>query len=463
MAVRVSRAVITVFVPWILSCRCLLKVIKGHFLHSCSWEFLEQVDQNMSSPAPYEGKLCCAICGDAILPPTQELSESEKWQTEAVLLSDPNREFELLEEHYRGGKKLDAERIDIPTAREIRKDRAQVIDQDRLRIISNIESADGDGEEVNANQSCGREENGEWVVTPYYIATHGACLEVAETAMRHSPHNIAVRDLRTLWKVLRMRFKVDDTYLMSSTIDFIVSPQRIQLPHSYYMPFRLAPIMTGSSSSEPTDRKAERWEAAYPLHVSDLTSAVLKNLDSLPPATPAIPQAVTFQKRFLALPPELRDHVCSFLASRNGMPGICNGLLPQWIWREVLLRGKCLPFLRDLDIAVVKDFCTRRNQEHGTQEPNWELLVRKLSQEAWSIWDAESSSLKVPNGLRNRRRIWQLVEEMYVGDLVPVKRVILARSDHIAVPRYWDEHGEQMYPVFRVRVGSKDKLRSIIC
>lgn len=52
---------------------------------------------------------------------------------------------------------------------------------------------------------------------------------------------------------------------------------------------------------------------------------------------------------------------------------------------------------------------------------------------------------------------------MYVGDLVPVKRVMLARSDHIAVPRYWDEHGEQMHPVVRVQVGCKDKLRSIIC
>ncbi|KAI1207809.1 uncharacterized protein F4807DRAFT_433404 [Annulohypoxylon truncatum] len=419
---------------------------------------------NMSSPAPYEGKLCCAICGDAILPPTPELSSAERWQTEAVLLSDPDREFEHLEEHYRGGKKRDAKRLDISTAREIRKDRARVIEKDRLRIIAANQDGDADmeQEEVDSNRSYGREENGEWVVTPYYIATHEACLEVAETVMRRSPHDIAVRDLRTLWKVLRMRFKVDDMYLMSSSIEFVASPQRIQLPHSYYMPFRFAPMLSGSFPSGEIDRKVERWEAAYPLHVSDLTSAVLENLSSLPPATAAIPQAVSFQKRFLALPPELRDHVCSFLASRNGMPGTCNGLLPQWIWREVLLRGECLPFLRDLDVAVVRDFCARWGREHGSQEPNWELLVRKLSQEAWSIWDAESSSLKVPSGLRNRRRIWQLIEEMYVGDLVPVKRMMRVSSDHVVVPRYWDERGEVMHPVVRVQVGSRDKLRSVM-
>ncbi|KAI0880461.1 uncharacterized protein GGS22DRAFT_174911 [Annulohypoxylon maeteangense] len=417
----------------------------------------------MSSPVPYMGKLCCTICGDAIVPPTHQLSEAEKWQAEAVLLSDPDREFEQLEEHYRDGKKHNAQRFNISATREIRKDRAHVIEKDRLRIITADENGDvsTQQEEVKSNRSYGHEENGEWVVTPYYIATHAACLEVAETAMRRSPHDIAVRDLRTLWKVLRMRFKVDDTYLMSSTIDFIASPQRIQLPHSYYMPFRLAPILSESFPGV-VDGNLERWEAAYPLNIPDMTTAVLENLRSLSPAVAAIPEAVSFQERFLALPPELQDHVCSFLVSRNGMSSTCNVLLPQWTWREVLLRGECLPFLQDVDIAVVRDFCLRWKRDNGSREPNWELLVRKLSQEAWSIWDAESSSLKVPNGLRNRRRIWQLVEEMYVGDLVPVKRVTLMNSGCVSVPRYWDERGELMHPVVRVHVGSRDKLRSIM-
>ncbi|KAI1099466.1 hypothetical protein F4804DRAFT_83641 [Jackrogersella minutella] len=414
----------------------------------------------MSSATLYEGKLCCAICGDAIVPPTSRLAEDAAWQTKAALLSDPAREFEQLEVHYRGGKRSDAPRLEFLATGEIRKDRARVIEGGRLQIISAAESyEDPDGEqEVQSNQSYGREENGEWSVRPYYIATHEACLEVAENAMCRSPHDIVVRDLRTMWKVLRMRFEVDDSYYMSTVTGVVARPQRVQLRHGYYMPFRPASIMTGLPPSEQSEGKIGRWEAAYPLHVPNVTSAVLENLKGLPPAT-AIPEAVAFQKRFLALPPELRDHISSFLSSRNGMPSLCNGLLPQWVWREVLLRGDCLPFLRDLDVAAVGDFCRQWNLDHEDQEPNWELLVRRLSQEAWSVWDAESSSLKVPNGLRNRRRIWQLVEEMYVGDLVAVKRATQMGSDPVAVPRYWNERGELVYPVMRVSAGSRENHR----
>ncbi|KAI1371950.1 hypothetical protein F4677DRAFT_434097 [Hypoxylon crocopeplum] len=425
----------------------------------------------MSSSAPYEGQLCCAICGDAILPHTAEPTEATRWQREAVLLSDPAREFEQLEEHYRGGKRRNAPRLDLQTTQEIQKDRAHVIEGDRLCIITaNEEDGSESGleqEEIVANFSYGRGENGEWASTLYSIATHESCLEVAETVICCSPHEIAVRDLRTLWKVLRMRFEVDDNYYMSTVIGDVVRPQRIQLPHGYYMPFRPSQMMPefsphGSSSAAPvsTEGQVDRWEAADPLRVLDVTSAILENLKTLPPARNAAPQAVAFQKQFLALPPELRDHICSLLVSRNGMPIVCNGLLPQWVWREVLLSGECLPFMPKLEVAIVENFCIQWDREHTNQEPNWELLVRKLSQEAWSVWDAESSSLKVPNGLRNRRRIWQLVEEMYVGDLVPMKRTTQLGNDTVAVPRYWDQGGKPVYPVTRVNAGPIGGQRS---
>ncbi|KAI2616780.1 hypothetical protein GGR54DRAFT_221410 [Hypoxylon sp. NC1633] len=417
----------------------------------------------MSSSAPYEGKLCCAICGDAILPPTPEPSEATRWQTEAVLLSDPDREFEHLQEHYRGGKRGDAPRLDFQTAQDIQKVHARVLERDRLRIISSDESAQDEGQgDVLANHSYGRDESGEWAPTPYYIAIHGACLEVAEAAMRRSPHGIAVRDMRTLWKVLRMRFEVDDAFYMSTAAGVVVQPQRIPLSHGYYMPFR--PLRTATELSQNgesglvtgSESKTERWEAAYPLLIPDATAVILENLKTLPPPTKPTPQTTAFQRRFMGLPLELRDHVCSFMASRHGMPGLCNGLLPQWVWREMLLTGECLPFLPRLDEVAVEDFCSRWGHGHGNQEPNWELLVRLLSQEGWSIWDAERSSLKVPNGLRNRRRIWQLVEEMYVGDILSMTRVTQVGTGSVLVPRYWDHGGELLYPVTRVKTGSRN-------
>lgn len=220
----------------------------------------------MSGLAPYEGQLCCAICGDAILPPTPEPTEATRWQTEAVLLSDPAQEFEKLEEHYRGGKKRNAPRLDFRTEQQIRKYRARVIEGNRLRVITAEEDhAARDWEEVQANHSYGREANGEWALMPYYIATHGACLEVAEDAMRRSPHDIVVRDLRTLWKVLRMRFEVDDSYYMSTVTGTVARPQRVPLPHGYYMPFRPLRMAMSFSSDEQenvivgSEGRSERW------------------------------------------------------------------------------------------------------------------------------------------------------------------------------------------------------------
>lgn len=55
--------------------------------------------------------------------------------------------------------------------------------------------------------------------------------------------------------------------------------------------------------------------------------------------------------------------------------------------------------------------------------------------------------LRVPNGLRNRRRIWQLVEGMFVGDVLPVAR---GGRPQPTMPKYWDEDGEPVYPILRV-------------
>ncbi|KAI1758724.1 hypothetical protein GGR53DRAFT_215118 [Hypoxylon sp. FL1150] len=418
----------------------------------------------MSGLALYEEHLCCAICGDAILPPTPDPSQLSRWRTEAILLSDPDQEFEQLERHYRGGKRRDAPRLNLLVTQQIRKDRARVIGGDRLQILSSDKqgaSRGGDPEWVQANNSyiCG--ENGLWAETPYYIATHGGCLEVAEEVMRRSPHNIIVRDLRTLWKVIRMRFEVNDSHHMSTATGAVARSQRIRLPHGYYMPFRPSPVTSwqspgGQDNIDGSISEAERWEASYPLSMPDMTSAILENLRFLPPATVATPGAISFQQQFLALPPELRDHICSFLVSRHGLPGACSGRLPHWVWRDVLLGGKCLPFLPEIDVRAVEDFCTTWDGAYQGREPNWELLVRRLSQESWSIWDAESSSLDVPNGLRNRRRIWKLVEEMYVGELVPVQRTTHQGIDSVAVPRYWDKTGALVHPVNRVNAGSRD-------
>lgn len=193
---------------------------------------------------------------------------------------------------------------------------------------------------------------------------------------------------------------------------------------------------------------------ADPVQIPELTAQIVDNIEILH-QKPEETSVRTFRRCFLALPPELRDQILAYLRSSEGLPTDCNGLLPQDVWKELLLGGRFLPFLWDVDGNDVERQVGDKTRQ-GV-ELNWELLVRKLSQGLQCVGTSETNrnvlcypELRIPGGLRNRRRIWQLVEEMYVGDVLPVNRS-WAGSAHIpTMPRYWDEYGEPVYPVLRV-------------
>lgn len=190
----------------------------------------------------------------------------------------------------------------------------------------------------------------------------------------------------------------------------------------------------------------------------DLTSRIVSNAETLVPKS-AEPSVRAFHELFLSLPQELRDRVIMFMGSSEGLSTQCTGLLPQETWLNILLGGRYLPFLWDLDVPAIEKFCEAKASE-GV-EINWELLVRKLSMGVWINWKHHEileaqlelfcyPNLDVPDGLRNRRRIWQLVEEMYVGDVLPVARSWVDSKQIPTMPRYWDEYGDRVYPVIRV-------------
>ncbi|KAK8084114.1 hypothetical protein PG996_002895 [Apiospora saccharicola] len=200
-----------------------------------------------------------------------------------------------------------------------------------------------------------------------------------------------------------------------------------------------------------------------PTTIPDLTNILLSNIKRV--EVEAVDQETqAFRNAFMSLPLELRDHILDLLSSCDDLHLFCTRLLPQESWRDMLLGKKCLSFLYDIDGAAVLRFAQTKEEEPDANTVDWESLVRSLSRGVWTgrgyyqppdygyEWDFELPKndyyycdlQAAPAGLRNRRRIWQLVEEMFVGDALPSK------GSGASVPRYWDEYGGRVYPVVRL-------------
>ena len=76
-------------------------------------------------------------------------------------------------------------------------------------------------------------------------------------------------------------------------------------------------------------------------------------------------------------------------------------------WLQALLQPALLPWLWDLDYEMLR--MKERSKAKG-REWNWELFVRQLAQPG--IFEAGAVVKDLPLGLRNRRRIWRLVDDL---------------------------------------------------
>ena len=75
-------------------------------------------------------------------------------------------------------------------------------------------------------------------------------------------------------------------------------------------------------------------------------------------------------------------------------------------WRELLSQGR-LPWLWDLDPDAI---ARKETLKPPNQEWDWELLVRQLAQV--NILEPRAILKHLPMGLRNRRRIWRIIEDI---------------------------------------------------
>lgn len=177
----------------------------------------------------------------------------------------------------------------------------------------------------------------------------------------------------------------------------------------------------------------------HPIEVPRLTEVLLRNLKECPSHEIPDGDLGGLRGRLEALPQDVFDLIVAQLRSCRDLPLLATHILPQTFWKSELMLGggSLLPWLWDVDRRVI-DAKARRSCPGGAGfEWNWELLVRQLSRGVDAGMPAEVprdehfeyrgnytsyyDELKhVPAGLHNRRRIWQLLEEMFVGDKLPV-------------------------------------------
>jgi hypothetical protein len=160
-----------------------------------------------------------------------------------------------------------------------------------------------------------------------------------------------------------------------------------------------------------------QFSLANPIKVSGITDYVLSLLH------PVLKQGVSpeqsISKYMAQIAPELKLAIVDSLLPLRNLPLQCTRLLDQSYWKEMLMSGRFLPYLWDLDLELLE---AKASQLPEKVEWDWERLIRQLSQSGFLDYIAKAAGFSnflphVPYGLRNRRRIWRILEEMKLDDM----------------------------------------------
>ncbi|KAG8624062.1 hypothetical protein KVT40_009038 [Elsinoe batatas] len=272
----------------------------------------------------------------------------------------------------------------------------------------------------------------EWAFTPdqdrynFIMAFHESCLEISKRFMISHTSTLTTRisDTGQLWNALEPIVR-----------DFSINkmPKLIEIPSQYY---GLSEWQSGTwelftdldenddEDDELLNEEYERYCSQFyyvesdPLNIPDMTQSVLQGLQPLPNQVPVLMSSVwqgyltnrdhnhtSLLHRIIRLPWELRSAILFQHRPFDDMSREPNYLFPPVMWKEALLNG-LLPWLWDLDHTIVE---SHPDSSDG-REWNWEALARTLAQD--DILLPGPGMPNCPRGLKNRRRIWQLVDDL---------------------------------------------------
>ena len=153
-----------------------------------------------------------------------------------------------------------------------------------------------------------------------------------------------------------------------------------------------------------------QWDE-NPVNIPDLTTRLISNLEKAPESSSG-----QLQRSMEDTPNEINDHIYSFV--QGPLPLECTYIMPQSQWAEIFFR---IPFLWDLDMEIIRE--KTGSSKEDFEKWNWEKLTRQIMTPVPSMvdaldeedaWDHSEVGLQdIPGGFTNRRRIWQVLEEMH--------------------------------------------------
>ncbi|KAI0139598.1 hypothetical protein F4776DRAFT_616864 [Hypoxylon sp. NC0597] len=317
-----------------------------------------------------------------------------------------------------------------------------------------------------------------------YIPTHAICLEMAKRVF--SSTKAYLKDMRGLWTALRWRYGIERRNLaFNHGANYTLVDNEFYTPPWSWWFDSLSPSSDrslfsrlcsythswpGPSKDVPLVNYVHTF-GSNPLDIENLTENILSNLRECRHNTLLRREAEGFKRRLNSLPVELWDAICAEISSPRDLPRVATYILPQGFWKDLLKSQTALPWLWDIDLALIDAKAAEPCPGGSGFEWDWELLVRQLSrgvdfgirtdvpppphfrferfQETdqsvewfWTCTGYSDDLAHVPAGLHNRRRIWQLLEEMFVGDRLPKPNEFHNESREHCLIMPWTKSGD---------------------
>ncbi|MCJ1329976.1 hypothetical protein MMC10_006657 [Thelotrema lepadinum] len=328
-------------------------------------------------------QIYCAICGGPVIGDCYGCEDYTKWLQDAVLLTTAHRTEQ-------GTEELDAYWAPDVLSGQYPFDLGPNPPEESQRSVLRLDAVSSDGSTSFVTTESGKQVEAMRVdlspLSPIldhggllYLPVHRSCLQLADqfiASTKSSPFMTGtpqdgITSIMNLWETLYRRLRGD-----------VLCSRTFILPELHdYFGGRLCRNVDWERSSDPEHGLLHEQN---PLHVPNLTRSVLQNLKPAPSADK-------------------------------------NAARQDW-FRYSMLNEQLIPWLWDLDADLVLE-------KQGSGSWDWVDLHARLTD--FKIHEPSDKSIDIPLALRNRRRIWRLLEEARIHDYARKQEELVAYGERV--------------------------------